>query len=150
MSGIGSVVIVPQDAEVPLVVKYLPPLPVCEGRASTTPQEVPDVPSVVRYLPPLPVIEGTYDAAVVALEAAAVAELAAEVAEVAAEDCDVNALDAEVAAELAEVAAEEAEVAALDTDAFTLASNDDNETHVPVLVSVSVIRPISRTRPEAT
>lgn len=85
MSGIGSVVIVPQLAEVPLVVKYLPPLLVCEGRASTTPQEVPDVPSVVKYLPPLPVIEGTYEAAEVALVAAEAAEVAAEDADVAAE-----------------------------------------------------------------
>ena len=78
ISGIGSVVIVPQVAEVPLVVKYFPPLPLCEGKASTTPQEVPEVPSVVRYLPPLPVIEGTYDAAEVALVAAEAADVAAE------------------------------------------------------------------------
>lgn len=32
ISGNGSVVIVPHVAEVPLVVKYFPPFPVCDGR----------------------------------------------------------------------------------------------------------------------
>ena len=58
MSGIGSVVIVPQVAEVPLVVKYLPPLPVCEGKASTVAHEAAIPLVVVKYFPELPVIDG--------------------------------------------------------------------------------------------
>jgi hypothetical protein len=51
--GVGSVVIVAQEAVEPSVVKYLPEFPVCEGSASTTPQEE-VVPSVVKYLPVCP------------------------------------------------------------------------------------------------
>jgi hypothetical protein len=53
-SKAGVTFTVAQEAAVPLVVKYLPVLPVCEGRASTVPQEV-AVPFVVRNLPLLPV-----------------------------------------------------------------------------------------------
>jgi|LakMenE18May11ns_1017448.scaffolds.fasta_scaffold7995184_1 hypothetical protein len=87
----------------------------------------------------------------VATEAAAVvADDSALDAAVVAEAAEVAALVAELAAEEAEVAAEEAEVAALDAEAFTLASMEDNETHVPVLVSVSTTDPISRIRLFAT
>ncbi len=72
-----------------------------------------------------------------------VADDSALVAEVAAEAAEVAALDAEVAAE-------DADVAAAVADAWVFVCNDDSEIHVPVLVSVSVIEPISRTRPEAT
>lgn len=58
MSGIGSVVIVPQVAEVPLVVKYLPPLPVCDGKASTVAHDAAIPLVVVKYLPAFPVSEG--------------------------------------------------------------------------------------------
>ncbi len=58
MSGIGSVVIVPQVAEVPLVVKYFPPLPDCEGKASTVAHEAAIPFVVVKYLPSLPVMDG--------------------------------------------------------------------------------------------
>ena len=58
MDGVGSVTMADQDAAEPLVVKYLPELPVCEGKAFTAPQD--DVlPSVVKYLPELPVWLGT-------------------------------------------------------------------------------------------
>jgi hypothetical protein len=52
--GVGSVVIAAKLAVVPSVVKNLPALPVCDGKASTTPQEE-VVPSVVKNLPVLPV-----------------------------------------------------------------------------------------------
>lgn len=54
MSGFGSVVIVAQDALVPLVVRYFPELPVCDGKASTVAQDA-TVPLLVKYLPALPV-----------------------------------------------------------------------------------------------
>ena len=58
MDGVGSVTMAAQEAALPLVVRYLPELPVCEGRASTTPQDE-VVPSVVKYLPALLVWLGT-------------------------------------------------------------------------------------------
>ena len=58
MLGVGSVTIVDQVAVEPLVVKYFPAFPVCDGKASTAPQEE-VVPSVVRNLPELPVWLGT-------------------------------------------------------------------------------------------
>lgn len=51
--GVGSVTIDAHAAAVPFVVKYFPELPVCDGKASTAPQDD-VVPSVVRYLPELP------------------------------------------------------------------------------------------------
>jgi len=54
MSVNGSVTMVAQEAAVPLVVRYFPELPVCEGKASTVAQEV-IVPLLVRYFPELPV-----------------------------------------------------------------------------------------------
>jgi len=57
---------------------------------------------------------------------------------------------AEDAALDADVAADDALIAADVAEDCVFVSNDDNEIHVPVLVSVSVITPISRTRPEAT
>ena len=63
---------------------------------------------------------------------------------------DVDAEDAEVAAAVAELAALVALVAAAVAEACVLASSEDKEIHVPVLVSVSVITPISLTRPDAT
>lgn len=45
---------VAQEAVVPLVVRYLPELPVWLGKASTVAQ-LTLVPSVVKYLPALPV-----------------------------------------------------------------------------------------------
>ena len=54
MLGVGSVTIVDQVAVEPLVVKYFPEFPVCDGKASTAPQDE-VVPSVVRNLPELPV-----------------------------------------------------------------------------------------------
>jgi len=50
MSVSGSVTILAQDAVEPLVVKYLPLLPVWEGSASTVPQDAAE-PLVVKYLP---------------------------------------------------------------------------------------------------
>lgn len=92
-----------------------------------------------------------------ALAAAELAEVAAEDADVAAEAADVAALLAEVDADAALVAAADDErdalvalVAAALADAFTFVSKEDKETHVPVLVSVSTIAPISLTRPDAT
>jgi len=41
ISGIGSVVTVAQAADVPLVVKYLPALPVCEGKAFSVVHSMP-------------------------------------------------------------------------------------------------------------
>ena len=58
MDGVGSVTMAAQEAALPLVVRYLPELPVCEGRAFTAPQDE-VVPSVVRYLPELLVWLGT-------------------------------------------------------------------------------------------
>jgi hypothetical protein len=101
--AIGSVVILDQLAELPSVVKYLPLLPLCEGKASTAAHEATTPLVVVKNFPELPVSDGIYDAAVVALEAAAVAELAADVADVAALDALVAALLADVAALVAEV-----------------------------------------------
>jgi hypothetical protein len=57
-SGIGSVVILPQLAEVPLVVKYLPPLPDCEGSASTVAHDAATPLVVVKNFPAFPVSEG--------------------------------------------------------------------------------------------
>ena len=54
MSVNGSVVMVAQEAAVPLVVKYFPEFPVCEGKASTVAHEA-TVPLLVKYLPELPV-----------------------------------------------------------------------------------------------
>lgn len=48
--GVGSVTIDAHAAAVPLVVKYFPEFPLCDGSASTTPQEVAE-PLVVKYLP---------------------------------------------------------------------------------------------------
>jgi hypothetical protein len=56
--GVGSVTIDAHAAAVPLVVKYFPEFPVCDGSASTAPQDE-VVPSVVKYLPELPVWLGT-------------------------------------------------------------------------------------------
>jgi hypothetical protein len=50
--GVGSVVMAPQLADEPSVVRYLPELLVCEGKAFTVPQEA-ALPLVVRYLPEL-------------------------------------------------------------------------------------------------
>jgi len=56
--GVGSVITDAKLAVVPFVVKNLPALPACDGKASTTPQE--DVePFVVKNLPELPVWLGT-------------------------------------------------------------------------------------------
>lgn len=74
--------------------------------------------------------------AVAADETAVAAEVLAVAADAAAALADVAALDALVAAELA--------------DASVFVCKEDSETHVPVLVSVSVIDPMSRTRPDAT
>jgi hypothetical protein len=57
MSVKGSVTIVAQAADVPLVVKYLPALPVCDGKASTVAHDA-AVPLLVKYFPALPVSEG--------------------------------------------------------------------------------------------
>lgn len=56
--GVGSVTIDAHAAAVPFVVKYFPELPVCDGKASTAPQDD-VVPLVVKYLPELPVWLGT-------------------------------------------------------------------------------------------
>jgi hypothetical protein len=62
--GVGSVVIVAQEADVPLVVKYFPEFPVCEGKASTVAHDA-ALPLVVKYLPELLVCDGiTYTDAV--------------------------------------------------------------------------------------
>jgi len=71
-------------------------------------------------------------------------------ADVAALLAEVEADDADVAAEVAEVNALDALVAAEFADVCVLVCNEDNEIHVPVLVSVSAIDPISLTRPDAT
>ena len=55
--GVGSVVIVAQEADVPLVVKYFPEFPVCEGKASTVAHDA-ALPLVVKYLPELLVCDG--------------------------------------------------------------------------------------------
>ena len=55
-----------------------------------------------------------------------------------------------MAADEADVAALEAEIAADAASLFTLVAREDNEIHVPVLVSGSSTVPISRTRPDAT
>lgn len=134
---------VAHDAVDPLVVKYLPPLPVWLGRASTVDQTSPlaVVESAFKYWPLVPTarriavsaalaaIKSPFAskitawiaeaaaaaelAALVALVAADDAEVDAELAEVKADDADVLALDAEVAADVALVAALEADVAAL-------------------------------------
>jgi hypothetical protein len=57
MSDFGSVVIVDQEAVDPSVVRYLPVLPVCEGKASTVAHDA-IVPLFVRYFPELPVTLG--------------------------------------------------------------------------------------------
>ncbi len=72
--------------------------------------------------------------------------MAADVVAVAAE---ADAVDADAAADEAEVAALDALVAAELADACVFVCSEDSEIHVPVLVSVSVINPMSRTRPEA-
>jgi hypothetical protein len=48
--GSGSVTIVAHDAVEPFVVKYFPPLPLCDGNASTVPHDV-VVPSLVKNFP---------------------------------------------------------------------------------------------------
>jgi hypothetical protein len=53
-SKAGFTLTVAQEAVEPSVVKYLPELPVCEGKASTSAQLTLE-PSVVRNLPALPV-----------------------------------------------------------------------------------------------
>ena len=139
---------VAHDALVPLVVKYLPELPVCEGRASTVDQASPlaVVESALRYCPLVPTATRTaVSAAEAAIKsplaskivawialAAAAAELAAEVADVAADDAEVAAdeaevlaLEADVAADDAELEAEEALVAADVADVAALAADVD-------------------------
>ena len=73
--------------------------------------------------------------------------MAADVVAVAAE---ADAVDADAAADEAEVAALDALVAAELADVCVLVCNEDKEIHVPVLVSESVIDPMSLTRPDAT
>ena len=58
IDGVGSVTIVAHVADVPLVVKYLPELPDCEGNASTVAQDAAE-PLEVRYLPLAPDWLGT-------------------------------------------------------------------------------------------
>ena len=115
MSVSGSVVMVAHDAVEPSVVRYFPPLPVCEGRltgaaAHWTPYVAVD--AAVRMNPSVPTASL---AAVSAADATTMSPLASKIvawiaeaaaaAEAAAEDAEVAALDADVAALVALVAA---------------------------------------------
>lgn len=58
IDGVGSVTIDAHVADEPLVVKYLPELPDCEGSASTVAQDAAE-PLVVKYFPVCVACAGT-------------------------------------------------------------------------------------------
>lgn len=160
----GSVTILAHDAVEPFVVKYLPELPVCEGRASTVDQASPlaVLESALRYCPLVPTATlTTVSAALAAIRSPFASTIvdkialpinaalaAAELADVKADDADVAAELALVAAEVADVAADAALVAAADSLTAADAVNVATLRYVVVVVSVSVIKPRSRKIPE--